>query len=125
MKKVSAIVALILLGCALPAQAQPFDNKGSGVCGASVSDLAGLFVETLCAMYVVGWVEAIYILKPPGVCLPMERLTPEMGMKVLARWAQSHPQEKDNRDARMRWALDAFANEWPCPDKVTDKSVRP
>jgi hypothetical protein len=41
MKNVSAIVALILLGCALPAQAQPFDNKGSGVCGASVSDLAG------------------------------------------------------------------------------------
>jgi len=50
MKKVSAIVALILLGCALPAQAQPFDNKGSGVCGAGVSDLAGLFVESLCAM---------------------------------------------------------------------------
>src|SRR5512138_3524419 len=45
MKKASAIVALILLGCALPAQAQPFDNKGSGVCGASVSDRAGLFVE--------------------------------------------------------------------------------
>jgi Rap1a immunity proteins len=120
MKKVIAIVALMLLGCALPAQAQPFD-KSSGVCGASVSDLAGLFVESLCAMYVVGWLEAIYTLKPAGVCIPMDRLTPEMGMKVLARWAQSHPQEKDNQDARMRWALDAFANEWPCPEKAPDK----
>jgi hypothetical protein len=104
------IVALMLLGCARPALAQPFDNKGSGVCGASVSDLAGLFVETLCAMYVVGWLEAIYTLKPPGVCLPMERLTPEMGMKVLARWAQSHPQEKDNQDAKMRFITETASS---------------